>query len=272
MKLITFRQGLDTKAGRVQGDEVVELGYKDIGALLNDDWTIQAQSEGPVHSLDSLDIAPSILNPSKIICVGHNYGSHVIEQGLPWPKYPTLFAKFSDSLIGSYDNLVLPKISQKMDWEVELVIVIGKGGRHISMDEADDYIAGFSVMNDISARDWQFRTGQFLQGKTFDSCSPLGPLVTKEDLNYQQGLELRCYVDDLEVQRGNTLDLIFSPGELVSYISSFIRLNPGDLISTGTPGGVGHWRQPPMYLQPGQVLRSWVEGIGELVNPIVASE
>lgn len=270
MKLITFRQGTKTKAGRVQGDEVVELGYKDVGALLNSDWTKEGLKDGPKHSLDSLDLAPSVLNPSKIICVGHNYASHVKEQGLKWPEFPTLFAKYSDSLIGAHDNLVLSKLSQEMDWEVELVVVIGKTAREVSVSQADDYIAGFSVMNDISVRDWQFRTGQFLQGKTFDASSPLGPLVTKQDLDYKKGLELRCQIDDTQVQQGNTSDLIFSPAELVSYISSFTRLNPGDLISTGTPGGVGHWRNPPVYLQAGQVLKTWVEGVGELINPVLA--
>jgi len=187
------------------------------------------------------------------------------------PGYPTLFAKFASGLIGAHDDLVLPSVSNAVDWEVELGVVIGRQIRRATIEEARHAIAGFTVVNDISMRDWQRRTTQFLQGKAFDASTPVGPvLVTGDEIGDAADLEVRCEVDGVVMQRGRTSDLLFGPAAIVSYISQFATLCPGDLISTGTPGGVGAGRDPQVFLQPGQVLTTAIEGIGSCVNHCVA--
>lgn len=212
-------------------------------------------------------VLPPITVPSKIFCVGLNFRSHILEMGREIPDHPTLFAKFSDTLLGAADDLILPATSDQVDWEAELAVVIGRSVRRAGPDEARDAIGGYTVANDVSMRDWQWRTTQWLQGKAFENSTPLGPvMVTPDEVDHAARLELTCEVDGVEMQRGNTSDLVFSPADTVAYISQFTTLRAGDVVLMGTPGGVGSARNPKIFLRPGQVLRTSLEGIGECVN------
>jgi acylpyruvate hydrolase len=213
--------------------------------------------------------APPVLAPEKIICVGLNYRQHITEMGRQIPQYPALFANFSRSLIGAYDDIVLPPESASVDWEAELGIIIGATARHASVDQAAFAIAGYTVVNDITMRDWQYRTPEWLQGKTFEASTPVGPWLVTRDEAGDPTFALSCLLDGEVMQSANAGDLVFSPAELVSYISGFITLMPGDLIATGTPGGVGHARTPLRYLQPGSLLGTTVAGVGRLANRII---
>ena len=195
--------------------------------------------------------------------------AHIAEMGSQPPEYPTIFAKYTRSLVGPRDDIVLPKVSDNIDWEVELAIVIGKEARHVSGDAAMDAVAGWTILNDVSVRDYQRRTAQFLQGKTFEKSTPLGPmLVTKDEIDASD-LRLTTEVDGQVMQASNTADLLFKPVDIVSYISQIITLEPGDIIATGTPSGVGAGRKPPVWLKPGQTMVTRVQGLGELVNRCV---
>jgi len=274
MRLLTFRTTFGTRAGHLQEEGVTPLDVPDVGALLAlPDWRARvAAAEEPERPLESLDLAPVVLRPGKIICVGHNYRSHIEEVGVDVPEYPTLFAKFAPSLIGAHDDLVMPYASDEVDWEVELALVIGTAVRHADAEQAEAAIAGYTVSNDVSVRDWQRRTKQWLQGKTFEHTTPLGPTLVTADEVDADDLTIRCSVDDEVKQEGHTSDLLFSAVDLVAYTSQILTLEPGDVILTGTPGGVGRAREPAEFLQPGQVLRSEVDGLGECVNPVVKEE
>ncbi|HET6449594.1 MAG TPA: fumarylacetoacetate hydrolase family protein, partial [Conexibacter sp.] len=204
---------------------------------------------------------------------GANYMAHLDEVGLPAPDYPTLFAKYSCALIGPNDDIVLPPNSDAVDWEVELALVIGAPLRHASEDEVLDAVAGYTILNDVTMRDWQLRTSQFLQGKTFEAATPVGPfLVTPEEVDHGRSLAIECAVDGEVMQSAKTSDMLFSIPHVLSYISQFITLLPGDLVATGTPAGVGAARKPPVYLTAGKTLTSTVEGLGEQVNRCVAPD
>lgn len=271
MKLATVEVAGATHACRVEDDEVVLIeGCPDLGALLSDaDWRHTA-SAASGHRLPTAEIsyAPAIPAPNKIICLGLNYLSHITEMGRDRPAYPTLFAKFSGALIGANDPIRLPRVSDQVDWEAELAVIMGRAGRSIDRADALDWVAGYTVANDITMRDWQHRTREFLSGKTFERSTPLGPsMVTADELpGGATGLEVRCEVDGVVVQEGTTADLCFDVAQIVSYVSEIITLLPGDVILTGTPGGVGAGRQPPVYLRPGQLVRTSIERIGVLEN------
>lgn len=271
MRLVTIRTAAGTRAGRVDGDQVTELDAPDVGSLLQDpDWRrMAAVGGGPARPLADADLATLVPRPSKVLCLGWNYASHIKEMGRELPKYPMLFPKFAGTLIGASDPIVLPRVSEQVDWEVELGVVIGRPARHVSGDEAAAAIAGYTVINDVSVRDYQFHTGQFLAGKVFERTTPVGPaLVTLDELpGGGADLEVRCEVDGQVMQRARTGDLLFSPAEIITYVSDIITLEPGDLIATGTPAGVGAGRTPPVWLRPGQVVRTVVEGVGECLNP-----
>ena len=272
MRLLTFRTDGGTRAGRLDGDRVVELADTDVGTLLarGEDGLAEARSAtGTGRPLAGLDLAPVIVDPPKIICVGQNYLAHVTEQNAKLPEYPTLFNKYRRTLIGPNDEIVLPRVSDNVDWEVELTIVIGKKARHVSGAAAEEAIFGYTVMNDTSIRDWQFRTTQWMQGKAFESSTPLGPVVVSRDEVDVADLRLWTELEGMVMQDSNTSDLIFKPVDIVAYCSQFITLEPGDVIATGTPSGVGNFRQPPVFIQPGQTIRCGVDGIGELVNRAV---
>ncbi|MEA2625220.1 MAG: acylpyruvate hydrolase, partial [Candidatus Binatota bacterium] len=238
MKLATLRTAGGTRAVRVEGNEAVELDAADVGALLalEPDLARVNAASGPRHALDLAALAPLVPRPAKIICLGHNYLTHIREMGAEPPEHPTLFAKFARALIGARDPIVLPRASEQVDWEVELAIVIGREVRHASADAARAAIAGYTILNDVSVRDWQRRTKQWLQGKTFEATTPVGPwLVTPDEVNDARDLVVRCEVDGRVMQEGRTSDLLFGPADCVAYVSTILTLEPGDLISTGTP-------------------------------------
>ena len=272
MRLLTFRTDRGTRAGRVDGDQVVELEDADVGALLargEAGLSAARAASGPARALAGLDLAPVVVDPPKIICVGQNYLAHIKEQGAATPEYPTLFNKFRRTLIGPQDDIVLPRVSDRVDWEVELAIVIGREARHVSGDAATEAIFGYTVMNDTSVRDWQFRTQQWMQGKAFEASTPLGPVVVSRDELDASDLRLWTELDGQVMQDSRTGDMLFKPADIVAYISEFITLEPGDVIATGTPSGVGNARQPQVFIQPGQTIRCSVEGIGSLTNRAV---
>lgn len=272
MRLATMRHNGQTSAARVEGQQAVLLDFPDVGALLGSsgNWRQTAGQSGEAHDASSLQYAPLVPAPSKIVCVGLNYRAHIEEVGETPPNYPTLFAKFSVALIGASDPIRMPRLSLMVDWEVELVAVIGERVRHADAVSAGSAIAGFTVGNDVSVRDFQRRTSQWLQGKTFESTTPVGPhLVTVDETGVWPDREIRCEVDGEVRQQSRTSDLLFGPAELVSYISQIMTLLPGDLIFTGTPSGVGNSRRPPVFLKPGQTVTSAIEGIGAMVNACV---
>ena len=269
MRLATIR--LDdggTAAVRVDDDAAVELGAEDLTQFLGrPNWRSDAvAASGSRHSLDTLDYAPLVPRPDKVVCVGLNYRPHIEEMGRELPTHPTLFAKYSGALIGAFDEIQLPTISDQIDWEAELGVVIGAEVRDADPAEAAAAIAGYTVVNDVTARDLQNRTKQWLQGKTLERATPVGPWLVVDE---ETPGEISCVVDGDVVQHADTADLVFGPVELVAYISQIITLLPGDLIATGTPGGVGHARKPPRYLAEGSELVTRVEGVGELRNTCV---
>ncbi len=276
MQLVTVRTDTGTSAARVDSGDVVFLPYGDVGELLatGDDWPTRAGADGRRTPRDSVELGPIVPRPSKVFCVGLNYLRHVQESGGEVPSYPSLFAKFADALTGPYDEIVLPAASERVDWEAELVVVIGRTVRKAGEGEAMAAIAGFSIGNDVSMRDWQRRTTQWLQGKTWESSSPVGPaLVTPDDVGgVRPDLAVMCLVDGQIMQDARTSDLLFDPVAVVSYASTVMTLRPGDLIFTGTPDGVGAARTPPVFLQDGQVVTTRIEGLGEMVNTFVAEK
>ena len=278
MRLATLRVDGGTTAVRIEGTHGVDLGVPDVGAVLaRNDWRTWAGSargrEIPLPDPDGgggVTYAPPVLRPSKILCVGLNYASHILEMGRELPTHPTLFAKFADSLTGPYDDIVVPAAgSEAVDWEAELAVIIGAEVRGASREEAGSAIAGYTVMNDVSMRDWQNRTVEWLQGKAWEAATPLGPVVVTADSVGGDGLEIGAEVDGEQVQHSTTADLVFPPDVLVSYVSTFTTLRPGDVIATGTPGGVGHARTPRRYLTDGSVVTAWVHGIGATRNRVV---
>jgi acylpyruvate hydrolase len=274
MKLATLRTDGSTVAVRVDETAAIEIdGFADVGALVAvADWRALAEAaSGTAHPLDSISDeswGPVVPAPSKIVCVGLNYRNHILEMGRELPEHPTLFAKYPEALIGPYDAIVLPEYAaHAVDWEAELAIVIGTKARRLSPDEATAAIAGYSVLNDVTMRDFQYRTPEWFQGKTFEATTPFGPWLVTPDA-YGVDTDIRTEVDGEVMQHSNTSDLVFDPAALVSYISQIVTLNPGDVIASGTPGGVGHARKPPRYLVDGSVLGTSIEGIGALRNAV----
>ena len=271
MRLVTIRTANGTRAGRLDGDSVVPLDVADATAVL-ERGVGNINEDGAPIALADADLAPVIPRPSKIFCLGLNYRSHIEEMGAELPDNPTLFAKFPAALVGARDPIQLPEASKAVDWEGELAFVVGRRVRNASSEDAADAIGGYTICNDVSMRDWQWRTSEWLQGKTWEGSTPLGPaLVTPDEVDHAADLLLRCEVDGDVVQEARTCDLLFTPADIVSYVSTIVTLEPGDVVSTGTPSGVGAGLQPPRFLQPGQVVRTSIEGLGELVNECVKS-
>ncbi|HEX4360122.1 MAG TPA: fumarylacetoacetate hydrolase family protein [Pseudonocardia sp.] len=288
MRLATLRTPDGTRAARVDGASdgatdgasdgatVVELAAPDVGALLAaPNWReLAAAGDGARHPFAGAELAPVVPRPGKIFCVGLNYRTHILEMGRELPEYPTLFAKFAEALVGPADPVVLAPESSAVDWEAELAVVIGTRVRRADTAAAEAAIAGFAVLNDVTMRDWQYRSVQWLQGKTFEATTPFGPvLVTPDELpgGVRPALALRCAVDGETVQSADTADLVFDPVTLVEYLSRIVTLNPGDVIATGTPGGVGHARKPPRYLTEGTVLVTEIDWLGRLENVATAA-
>ncbi len=225
---------------------------------------------GVAFPADQVTHLPPILRPNKIICLGQNYRKHVEEMGREAPKYPVLFAKFATTLVGHRQPIVLPGVSQRVDYEGELAIIIGRRGKAIAPQNAFDHIAGFAPFNDVSVRDYQFRTSQWMQGKNFDTSGPMGAITTLDEIPDPRALELTTRLNGAVMQQANTSDFIFDIPTMISYISQILTLEVGDIISTGTPSGVGDARKPPVYLKAGDVVQIEIAGVGTLENPVVA--
>lgn len=218
-------------------------------------------------------VGPCVAGVGKLVCVGLNYADHARESGIEIPAEPILFMKATSSIVGPNDDVQIPRGAEKTDWEVELGVVLGKTARDIDKSSALSHVAGYCVINDISERAWQFEHGgQWVKGKSFDTFAPVGPwLVTRDELPDPQNLQLWLEVDGHRYQNGSTKTMIFSVADLVRYISQFMTLCPGDVISTGTPPGVGFGQKPPVYLRPGQTMRLGVKGLGEQTHSIVSA-
>jgi acylpyruvate hydrolase len=266
VRYATIRTDRGTSAARVDDELLVELDAPHVGELLAMGGV--APTTGRVFDAATADYAPVVTHPGKILCQGLNYRNHILEMGHELPEHPTLFTKFREALIGARDDILLPAESAAVDWEAELALVIGTRVRRASAQEAADAIAGFTVANDVTMRDWQYRSLEWLAGKTWEHATPVGPwLVTPDEVGGPApDLELRCEVDGAVRQSSRTGELVFGPVELVAYASAFVTLEPGDVLLTGTPAGVGHGMDPPTYLAPGQVVRTVIERVGELRN------
>lgn len=269
MKLATIRTHDATVAVRLDGDRCIELGVADVGAVLRrEDWASWASAQhGASHDLADVTYAPLVIAPDKIICQGLNYRGHIEESGMPVPTHPTLFSKFTNALIGADDPIALPAESGQCDWEAELTVVIGRAGRRIPVERAADHIAGFTIMNDLSMRDWQMRSTQWLQGKSWEASTPLGPWLVTPDESPGPSRRISLSIDGDVLQDADTADLLFGPEDLVAYTSTFTTLQPGDVIATGTPSGVG--MAQGRFLVPGQVMVTAIDGLGECRNRII---
>lgn len=270
MRLATIRTTDGSAVCRLEDDQFIVLPFRSMTELLAvPDWTASAAVKGPGTPVATAILLPSVA-PRKTFCVGLNYKTHIAETGRKAPEYPTLFAKFCDSLTGPYTNIRIPALSNEVDWEVELGVVIGSAARAVSAADALGHVAGYTVVNDVSMRDWQSRTNQWLQGKTFEASTPVGPyVVTPEEIDHARDLRITCRIGDTTMQDGRTSDLLFGVADLISYISAFTTLQPGDLIATGTPGGTGIGQRPKRFLRSGETLVSEIEGIGHLNNRVV---
>lgn len=243
-----------------QGEATFSVARRALGAQL------------PVLPRSEVTFLAPVTRPDKVVCVGMNYVDHCKEQNVRVPKEPIIFSKFGSSIVGPYDDILLPPESQEVDWEVELAVVIGKKGKHIKATDAMAHVAGFTVAHDVSARDWQMRRNgkQWLLGKTFDTFCPLGPaLVTKDSIADPHNLKICCRVNGEVVQSSNTNQMVFKTEELIAWVSQFVTLYPGDVILTGTPPGVGVFRNPPVYLKKGDKVQCEIEEIGAIINKVV---
>jgi 2-keto-4-pentenoate hydratase/2-oxohepta-3-ene-1,7-dioic acid hydratase in catechol pathway len=225
---------------------------------------------GVSRALGDVNLLPVVPRPPKIICAARNYAAHAAEGGADVPSHPDLFARFAQTLVAHRAPIVLPAVSAMVDWEAELAVIIGQRAHRVPAAEALDIVAGYAPFNDVSMRDYQRRTPQWLAGKNFDSSGPFGPaLVTRDEVADPHALRLELHVNGELMQSASTADMVFSIPELISDISSWITLEPGDVIATGTPAGVGVLRSPPRFLKAGDVVRVTVEGVGVLENPVI---
>jgi len=274
MKFASFRhQGKDS-FGLVTGEQVIDLGHAGAGSLKQylARGAARAQQDaeqGRALAIAEVQFLPVIPDPEKILCVGINYLSHVKETGRELPKHPMIFARFADSQTGHLQPIIRPHASEKLDFEGELAVVIGRKARHVKAAEALDYVAGYACYNDGSVRDWQKHTIQFIPGKNFPQTGGFGPwLVTPDEAGDPSQLSLVTRLNGTVVQEARTDDLIFPIPALIEYCSTFTELNPGDVIITGTTGGVGAFREPPLWMKPGDVVEVEISGLGKLVNPV----
>jgi len=268
MRLVTFQveAGSTPQAGVISGSQVIGLG-KDMLSVIAV-GTLPATA-GPAYDLAAVKLLAPIPRPPKFICVGMNYRDHAREAGVDIPSIPTIFSKFSNVVIGPGAPIVLPKNSTRPDYEAEFAFVIGPGGRHIPAARAMDHVFGYTIVNDVSARDHQTTTSQWLISKSFDTFAPMGPwIVTRDEIADPHTLDLTLEIGGQVLQHSNTRELVFGVPALVEYISSVVTLEPGDIVATGTPAGVGFARKPPRYLRPGEEVVIRIQGIGELRNPV----
>lgn len=281
MKLIRFGELNKEKAGVVINGKAYDV------SALGEDYNEQFFETGGLERLkdfvakneaqlqpvaDGVRIGSPVARPSKIVCIGLNYANHAKETGAPMPPEPVVFMKSTTALVGPFDNIVIPKNSTKTDWEVELAVVIGKKASYVEESEANDYIAGYCLHNDVSEREFQIeRNGTWDKGKGCDTFAPIGPwLVTKDEVKDVDNLRLWLKLNGKTMQDGNTSDFIFKVPFLISYVSQFMTLLPGDVISTGTPAGVGLGMNPQVYLKEGDVIELGIDGLGEATQKLVA--
>ena len=285
MRLATIETPAGPRAAVLEGDALVDVHAANPalpvtvrGLLEAGPQTLQAAEQVArrektfTQPVAGTKLLPPLPDPHKIICLGLNYRDHAAESGSPIPKEPILFSKYTTALVGPGDNIVLPPVSKEVDYEAELVIVVGKRGRNISPAAAPGYVAGYTVGNDVSARDWQLRKDgkQWMVGKTFDTFAPTGPfLVTADEAIDPHALPIRLRLNGQIMQDSNTSQMIFGVGAILAYLSQVLTLEPGDLIFTGTPPGVGFARKPPVFLKGGDLVEVEIEGIGILRNPVV---
>ena len=276
MRLIRFGEKGNERPGLLKAGRIVDLrkhfpDIPDIGRpFFRDGWlTKVGRVTDPGIKMD-VRLGCPVHRPSKIICLGKNYAEHAREGGFETPEKPLLFSKTMNTLNGPYDPILLPASAVQVDWEVELAVVMGREGKGIRAADAYAYVAGFCVMNDVSGRDAQFGDGQWFRGKSFDTFAPLGPcLVSRDEMGDVENLRITAHLDGSLMQEGNTGDLIFKIPFIIEYISRDITLMPGDIISTGTPSGVGVFRDPPIFLKPGSVIKCEVEKIGYIENRVI---
>lgn len=277
MRLATIRANGDTFAARVESENTaVKIdGYANVGELIQDEnwFEIAEKAAGEAQPFDKTDLEAVVPAPKKIVCVGLNYANHIKEMGRNLPDHPTLFVKFADALTGPYDDVLVPEYANAaLDWEGELAVIVGKRARRVKAADANDYIAGYAVMNDYTMRDYQYRapakSPQWHQGKSLEKSAGFGPWMTTKD-SFEFGGELATYLDDEKVQTTPTDDMVFGPEALIEYISHIYPLDAGDVIITGTPGGVGHARDPKKYIGDGQTVKVSIEGLGEIANKTV---
>jgi 2-keto-4-pentenoate hydratase/2-oxohepta-3-ene-1,7-dioic acid hydratase in catechol pathway len=295
MRLVTFQDKGGWQAGLRIGDKVVEAGAAARAASIRvgrnsvsnrtilrwsaieqrhleaaaQDLALAAKKIAGVYALEAVRLGPPILDPEKIICLGLNYRSHAAEAGLELPKVPMLFAKYRNTLVGPTEPIVLPALSTQVDYEGELAVVIGRRCKDLTADTALDSVAGYMVLNDVSARDIQMRTSQFLSGKSMDTFAPCGPALVMNEIRDPQTLAIATRVNGRTLQQSSTADMIFPVREILAYVSQLMTLEPGDIISTGTPEGVGYKRTPPIFLKQGDIVEVEIEGVGALRNPVV---
>ncbi len=282
MKTLRYREGNSVKPGIVDKEGKI----RDASSIV-DDWDNTTVTVEKLHSIQSADlsslpvvdnnvsIAPCVCKQSigKFICIGLNYSDHAEETGMEVPPEPIMFMKATSAVIGPNDNVIIPKNSFKSDWEVELGVIIGKEAKYISEDQSQDHIAGYCVVNDLSERAFQIeRSGQWVKGKSCDTFGPIGPyLVTKDEVVDPQNLKMWLDVNGKRMQDGSTSTMVYGVNFLVSYLSQFMSLQPGDIISTGTPPGVGMGMKPQVFLKPGDVMCLGIEGLGEQKQKTVAA-
>ena len=282
MKILRYREDNSVKPGIVDKEGKI----RDVSSIV-DDWDHTTLTVKKLHSVQSMDllslpvvdnnvsIAPCVCKESigKFICIGLNYSDHAEETGMEVPPEPIMFMKATSAVIGPNDDVIIPKNSFKSDWEVELGVIIGKEAKYISEDQSQDHIAGYCVVNDLSERAFQIeRSGQWVKGKSCDTFGPIGPyLVTKDEIADPQNLKMWLDVNGKRMQDGSTSTMVYGVNFLVSYLSQFMSLQPGDIISTGTPPGVGMGMKPQVFLKPGDVMRLGIEGLGEQKQTTVAT-
>jgi 2-keto-4-pentenoate hydratase/2-oxohepta-3-ene-1,7-dioic acid hydratase in catechol pathway len=278
MRLLSFLLNDQVRVGVMKGDEIVDLGDHDAGRSVK--HILQRGALGQVRdlaadvapdlSVNDIEFLPSVVNPGKVLCVGINYKQHVLEMGRDLPEYPWVFTRFADSFVGHGANMLRPAaLSRNFDFEGELAVVIGRSAHRVAAADAFDYVAGYTCLNDGSIRDYQRHSSQFTAGKNFLKSGSIGPwLVTRDEIERVDQLDLETRLNGEVMQSSSTGDLIFDIPRLIEYCSAFTRLEPGDIIATGTPGGVGAARTPPVWLRPGDTIEVSISGIGVLRNTI----
>ena len=282
MRFVTFeKDGLAQPGVSIDGriTSIAGAGFDSViaviagGAAALDRVRDYLKTAPPSEDAAAIRLLAPIPKPPKIICIGLNYRDHAAESNMAIPEVPTVFAKFPTAVTGPGHPVVLPRNSVKPDYEAEFVVVIGKGGRHIPEEQWQDHVFGYTMMNDVSARDFQMATSQWMMGKTFDTFAPFGPtVVTADEVPDPHALAISLTLSGQTMQSSSTANLIFRIPRLIAHLSSVFTLEPGDIIATGTPAGVGFARKPPRWLKPGDEMIVRVEGLGELINPVVAEE